>query len=103
MVLDYLYSFQCLSLATRGTPRLYENTFFGADTLITPLWKEVETGRAPCRQQKSKNIGNIQLKNNDGFGLFVFFLVSIHCDTRHAASLRKYIFWADTLSNPLWA
>jgi len=56
----------------------------------------VETGRAPCRQQKSKNIGNIQLRINDGFGQFVFFPVSFPCDTRHAASLRKYIFLADT-------
>ena len=50
-------------------------------------------GARPVSQAKIKKIwGNIQLKNNDGFVQFVFFVVSIPCDTRHAASLRRYIF-----------
>jgi len=52
MVLDNLYSLLCLSLATRGTPRLYGNTFFWPSHRDPS--EKVETGRAPCRQQKSK-------------------------------------------------
>jgi hypothetical protein len=89
MLLQTFCSFLCLSLPTRGTPRLYKIHFLRADTLQSLCKK----GRdAACRVSPAKinrQWGKYKLSGN-AFGQFAFLLVPFPSDTRHAASLQKY-------------